>query len=158
MAIVEGKEKDAILCWDLISLQVVARLDLSVLPGGGSCSMRCAGCEVLAFRESQEEFKLWHLERERTDLESPKKRRKKETAMSFTEQVSATLPEGLVDAAFMRRDDSDEHSILCWTTSQLLWEVDFAESSDAGKLQEEERSERSVQLGGGHPLQVAWGS
>ncbi|CAE7873929.1 wdr75 [Symbiodinium necroappetens] len=149
---VSGQGKDEILCWDLESLEVFVRLDLgAALPGRGCCEMRCAlppgaPLDIMAFRSGEAAVMTWRLtvteaskspKKKRKSLEgSPtsKKARREEALplplppkMAFVEQASATLPQqhAVIDATFRTRSDGVS-SILCWTSTQELWDIDPA--------------------------------
>lgn len=132
-------QKEEILCWDLASLEVVARLDLASCTLGSTsqarCCMRCAlpastagALLVSAFRQDEGELLAWRL--------APDKASDDKDALAFVEETSATLPgrHGLRDAAFVSNDSTDEGChLLCWTSSSELWDLDLSVSAGADK-------------------------
>lgn len=162
LACVEGA-KDEIVCWDLYSLEVLTKLDLTTaLPGQGSLEMRCSQLEMLVFRSGEATFSTWCLEASAGEAETPKKKRKKEKSerelgrwptpnLTFVEQVSAKLPEGNIqDMAFHFVESSTEEyehslrpSLMCWTSCGLLWNLDLS-GAEPQPLRPEEAPEETA--------------
>lgn len=127
LASVRGNKtkQQELLCWDLVSLQVIARLDLSAaLQGSASLGVRCAAAagvlRFLAFRRAEAEVMAWQL-------------RLKDGEVTFEEEASVTLPHhhGILDAAFVGKGAGGR--FFCWTSSLELWDVDLAETLSEGR-------------------------
>lgn len=152
-----GTQKEEILCWDLASLEVVARLDLAscALHSGSQamCCLRCAlpastagALQLCTFRQGEVELVAWRL--------APDKVSDEKEALAFVEETSATLPgrHGLRDVAFVSNDSTDEGChLLSWTSSSELWDLDLSASAGRDKRRPAEREaddEPSRQDGG----------
>jgi len=148
LASVKKQKGEEILCWDLASLQVVARLDLgAALKGTGSCCIRCAlpassagPLQLLAFRHAEAELMTWRLQPEKG-------------ALSFQEEASAALPSrhGVLDATFVSDDSTDDGChLLCWTTMMELWDMDLkVKAGEKGEQQADAEMEEDATPGRG---------
>jgi len=169
IACVEGKTKEEIVCWDLISKEVVTKLDLTTaLPGEGSVEMRCAWhrMEILAFRSGEASFSTWCLEEGASNEQSEPKKVSFERQigqwsalnLTFVEQASGRLPEGTIeDMAFHFVEDANEEyehsvrpSLMCWTSCGLLWNLDLsgAEQPEIQRAEEVVEETAASALGG----------
>lgn len=166
------------ICWDIVRLEVVLRVDLKKALGGecGPCLLRVASSpdfggplRMLAFQEqpakAHEEaaapkspnFRLWHV--------APSDQMDGE-ALRAEVQVKASLPssQGIIDAVFLDSTaaSTDTPCVRIWTASYELWDVDF--SQDGLKAQDAFAADEDVDAASkqpklarllGEPLKVA---
>lgn len=111
--------REEIRCWDLVTLEVMARLDLTqAIPGTAPFRMRLAAPPVLrllGFRDGEAEIRSWALSSDGT----------------FEEEASASLTKthGVVDV--LPVGNSYKCRILCWTSKCELWEIDLTQDAGA---------------------------
>lgn len=148
-----GTAEEEMICWDLASLTVIARVSLkATLPGYGDavlrvCEAQHAGGDLrlLAFRTASElddkieiqaaQICLWRWSwSSGAGLEG------------FTSKVEieASLPKDieLLDACFLGGGPTQR--VVCWTSRQELWALDFASEGKRPLLSGEERPDATL--------------
>lgn len=148
-----GAAQEEIICWDLASLTVIARVSLQgKLPGSGEsvlrvCEAQHAGADLrlLAFRTASElddkidaqaaQICMWRWSwSQGAGIEG------------FTSQVEieASLPKDIevLDASFVGGGPTQQ--VVCWTSSQELWALDFAREGKQPLRSGEERPDPTL--------------
>lgn len=139
--------QDELMCWDLASFRVIARVSLeSSLPGYGNPRLRvaepqhaAADLRLLVFRpfsskeagpgdREQTNMFLWRWSwRSGSELEG----------FNNEVEVGVSLPPGLeiLDATFLGGGLTQR--ILCWTSGLELWDLDFSQDGKKSSAQEQ---------------------
>lgn len=145
-ASVRGSNKrEEIMCWDLVTLQLVTHIDLaSALGGVGRSLVRLAtpahssaNLSILACRPPASEIRLWQL-----SADSPG------GALKMSSTGTAVMPAGysVIDSVF---HGSDER-LLCVTSGFELWDLDLSQGSGEEQgvsLQLQDEDSRSMERG-----------
>eukprot|EP00927_Polykrikos_kofoidii_P030127 TRINITY_DN25986_c0_g1_i1.p1 TRINITY_DN25986_c0_g1~~TRINITY_DN25986_c0_g1_i1.p1 ORF type:complete len:964 (-),score=196.09 TRINITY_DN25986_c0_g1_i1:24-2915(-) len=148
----DPKGREAVVCWDMLSLEEVARQDLTVNAAGagaaaaaGHLVLRVAepgvGTEplhVLAFRELGEDAKQKDGSKgdqiQLLQLAAPSDL--SATKMNFSVRASATLPPGrsVLDATFRPSSGSGDDALrlTCWMSDLELWDLDLLKGQAEG--------------------------
>lgn len=129
LASVCGADKrDAIMCWDLASLEVVIRIDLaSALGGAGRALVRLAtptyaggSLSLSACRPNGSELQMWEMSADSSGR-----------SIELSSPIIATMPAGysVLDGVYHGSDSR----LLCLTSSLELWDLDLLQTGQAGE-------------------------
>jgi len=141
LASLQGKSHHEVVCWDLVTLDVVARVALGGAPDKGGHRIRCVApphgggaLRLLGFQEQSKTLKVWSL----SPGAGP------EEPLAVQEVASASLPQDrqVLDAAFAPgalAGDKAPLRVLCWTSAYELWGMNLSKKGKADAENEAEQ-------------------